>query len=70
MSPEQRNVRGIDADLWRELRHAAIDRNLSLGALLNQIVREWLEKNRPAPHGDCPETRAPNPLHPSLYMLY
>lgn len=36
------NVRGIDGDLWRQLRAVAALRGLSLGALLNQIFREWL----------------------------
>jgi|KBSMisStaDraftv2_1062788.scaffolds.fasta_scaffold720951_3 hypothetical protein len=36
------NVRGVDGDLWRQLRSVAVMRGVPLGALLNQIVREWL----------------------------
>lgn len=36
------NVRGVDEHLWRELRAAAVRRNTPLGALLNDIVRQWL----------------------------
>lgn len=36
------NVRGVDGDLWRRLRAAAVMRGVSLGALLNQIIGEWL----------------------------
>lgn len=41
------NVRGIDADLWRRLRAAAVMRDVSLGTLLNQIIRQWLATERP-----------------------
>jgi len=36
------NIRGIDAELWRRLRMVAVGRGVSLGALLNQIIAEWL----------------------------
>lgn len=39
------NVRGVDKVLWHRLRVEALKRGLSMGALLNQIIREWLEKN-------------------------
>lgn len=38
------NVRGIDKVLWHRLRVEALKRGLTIGALLNQIVREWLER--------------------------
>lgn len=39
------NVRGVDGDLWRRLRAAAVVRQVSLGKLLNEIVREWLDQH-------------------------
>ena len=38
------NVRGIDPVLWHRLRVEAVKRGLSMGALLNQIIREWLDR--------------------------
>lgn len=38
------NVRGIDKVLWHRLRVEAVKRGLSMGALLNQIIREWLDR--------------------------
>lgn len=38
------NVRGLDPDLWRELRIAALAQGVPVGPLLNQIIREWLAK--------------------------
>jgi hypothetical protein len=40
------NVRGIDGDLWRRLRAAAVLRQIPLGKLLNEIIREWLERHQ------------------------
>lgn len=37
-------IRGIDGDLWQRLRIAALTRRLSMGALLNLIIREWLAR--------------------------
>lgn len=39
------NVRGIDNVLWHRLRVESVKRGLSLGALLNQIIKEWLKAN-------------------------
>lgn len=39
------NVRGIDNVLWHRLRVEAVKRGLSMGALLNLILKEWLERN-------------------------
>lgn len=39
------NVRGLDGDLWRQLRAIAIVRQVPIGTLLNEIIREWLGKN-------------------------
>lgn len=38
------NVRGVDKVLWHRLRVEAVKRGLSMGGLLNQIIREWLER--------------------------
>jgi hypothetical protein len=48
------NIRGVDGDLWRRLRAVAVLRGVSLGALLNQILLEWLDRqaasSSAAPH--------------------
>lgn len=38
------NVRGVEADLWQALRVEAVKRRLSIGSLLNEIIRDWLER--------------------------
>ncbi len=38
------NVRGVDQVLWHRLRVEALKRSLTIGALLNVILREWLER--------------------------
>lgn len=35
-------LRGMDPQLWRQLRVAAIQQGLPVGKLLNTIVAEWL----------------------------
>jgi hypothetical protein len=37
-------VRGIDPELWHRLRVEALKRKLPVGALLNEILREWLAR--------------------------
>jgi plasmid stability protein len=39
------NVRGIDNVLWHRLRVEAVKRGLSMGALLNLILRKWLDED-------------------------
>lgn len=34
----------VDANLWKEARKAAIDSEISLGELIDQAVRDWIEK--------------------------
>ena len=34
----------VDANLWKEARKAAIDCDISLGELIDQAVRGWIEK--------------------------
>lgn len=36
-------LRGVDPDLWHQVRIEAVKRKLTLGALLNEILRAWLE---------------------------
>lgn len=36
------NIRNIDADLWRRLRAVAVVRQVPLGELVNQLIREYL----------------------------
>jgi hypothetical protein len=38
------SVRDIDPDLWRQLRAAALMQGVTVGELLNQIIREWLAR--------------------------
>jgi len=40
------SVRDIDRDLWRQLRAAALMQGVTVGQLLNQIIREWLAVKR------------------------
>lgn len=37
-------IRGVDPDLWHQVRVEAVKRRLSVGALLNEILREWLRR--------------------------
>lgn len=34
----------VDPDLWKEARKAAIDCDITLGELIDQAIREWIEK--------------------------
>jgi len=34
----------VDANLWKEAKKAAIDCDISLGELIDQAVRDWIEK--------------------------
>ncbi len=34
----------VNANLWKEARKAAIDCEISLGELIDQAVRDWIEK--------------------------
>jgi predicted HicB family RNase H-like nuclease len=34
----------VDSNLWKEARKAAIDCEISLGELIDQAVRDWIEK--------------------------
>jgi hypothetical protein len=40
--PAHLSVRDVDPDLWKQLRKAAIDHDLKVGELLNQILRDYL----------------------------
>jgi hypothetical protein len=37
-------LRGADPRLWRELRLEAVRRDVAMGVLFNEILREWLER--------------------------
>ncbi len=43
-APTHITVRGVDPDLWRCFRAEAVKRGVSAGRLLNDLLREWLEK--------------------------
>ena len=53
--PEQRPaplmIRGVDPDLWHEVRVEALKRKVTVGALLNEILRGWLESPPGTPKG-------------------
>jgi hypothetical protein len=34
----------VDPALWKEARKAAIDCDISLGELIDQAIRDWIEK--------------------------
>jgi hypothetical protein len=36
------SVRDVDPDLWKQLRIAALEQNVKVGELLNQILRDYL----------------------------
>jgi hypothetical protein len=51
-APAQVMVRGIDPVVWRQVKAAAALRGLTLGQLLNAILREWLaqpQNGKPKP---------------------
>lgn len=37
-------IRGLDPDLWHQVRVEAVKRKQSMGALLNEIIRQWLAR--------------------------
>lgn len=37
-------VRNVDEQLWLQFRAEAVRRNVSVGALLNDAIRAWLER--------------------------
>ena len=41
--PGSRNV-VIDDELWKRLKHAAIDKDKQLKDLLTEIISEWLQR--------------------------
>lgn len=40
--PSPLMIRGVDPDLWHQIRVAALQRKLTVGELLNEILRGWL----------------------------
>jgi hypothetical protein len=42
-------IRGLDPDLWHEVRVEAVKRKLTVGALLNEVLREWLRETQKRP---------------------
>jgi hypothetical protein len=36
----------VDANLWKEARKAAIDCDISLGELIDQAVKDWIDKQK------------------------
>jgi hypothetical protein len=35
-------IRGVDRHLWRQVKHAAVERGVPLGLMLNTILADWL----------------------------
>ena len=42
----QLSIRGISDATWREIRMAALRRDMSAGALTEHILREWLKAQK------------------------
>jgi hypothetical protein len=42
-------VRGVDTELWKQIRIEAVRRDETVGDLINQIFRQWLSQPR-VPH--------------------
>lgn len=42
--PAMQAARGVDADLWHRVRMEALKRRVTMGELLNEILREWLAR--------------------------
>jgi hypothetical protein len=40
--PTELHVRGVDPDLWHQLRVEAVRGHLTLGQALNQAITHWL----------------------------
>jgi hypothetical protein len=38
------NIRGIDPAVWKQLRHFALDRDLTMGELFNQMAADYLRR--------------------------
>ncbi len=39
--PAMTAIRGVDPDLWHQVRVEALMRKLTAGDMLNEILREW-----------------------------
>ena len=39
-----RHIRGIPADLWQAARVAAVRREVTLGAIITEALRKWLDR--------------------------
>lgn len=52
-------VRGVDTELWKQIRIEAVRRDETVGDLVNQIFRQWLSQPR-VPHtaGSAPRPPA------------
>ena len=43
---DQTNIRGLDPVVWREIRAEAVRRDVTIGAFVSSILREWLRAQR------------------------
>ena len=39
-----RHIRGIPADLWQRAKLVAVRREITLGAVITEALREWLDR--------------------------
>ena len=39
-------IRGVDSGLWRHFRARAVEMGVAVGVLLNEVIKEWLEKRK------------------------
>lgn len=50
--PSPLMIRGVDMDLWQRIRQEALarGRTVTVGELLNEILRDWLERRLESEH--------------------
>ena len=39
-------IRNVDRDIWRQFRAEAVRRGVPVGALLTEVISQWLSKQR------------------------
>ena len=44
IKPFDRHIRGIPFDVWQRVKLAAVRREMTLGAVITEALREWLDR--------------------------
>jgi hypothetical protein len=60
-APPQIVVRNVDPVLWRRVRSEAVKHSKTAGALLNEVIREWLRDHECE---DCQDSLTTPPVRP------